>query len=132
MRTKRRLEREELMVPVSIFCSDLSPLESMVKYLREEEKMSYSAMQEHLLRDQRVLAITYKRTIRKYPARFLKKGFYIPVMIINDKLSVMESLVFFLRANAGLSYAHIGELLGKNYHTVRTSYLRASKKQYLS
>lgn len=128
MRKLQKAELRDVMIPSSVFQSELSPMESIVKYLRENQGMSFSEMQPLLKRDQRVLAITYKRSKNKYSADLDTAGFRIPLMIINDELSVMESIVYFLKTNVRMSYSDIGTSLGKNYHTVRTSYLRAIRK----
>jgi DNA-binding NarL/FixJ family response regulator len=53
----------------------------------------------------------------------------IPVNIfVNRSLSILESIVIYLKSEYGFSFNEIATRLGKNYRTIWTVYKRALKK----
>ena len=59
----------------------------------------------------------------------LKDHLDIPLEVIsNRKLSVLESIVFYLKEEKHLSYRKIASLLNRDDRTIWTCYSRAKKK----
>jgi hypothetical protein len=121
----------ELSVPALIFNEKLTPLESVVKFLKQEKNLSFKKISELIKRDQRNVWHIYSSSIKKYPEKFVIKEtkFWIPVSIFSDsRLSALESLVSHLKDKLNLSYHEIAVLLSRNDRTIWTVYSRSRKK----
>lgn len=118
----------EVQIPVSIFKTKLAPLESLVKYLKENLELKFVKIADLLNRDQRTIGSSYNLSLKKFKNKLIVEGkYFIPISVFSDrKLSVLESLVFYLKSE--LSFKQISDLIDKNYRTVWTVYQRARKK----
>ena len=104
----KRIATKDLL-PISIFDNDeLSCLETIVKYLKEELKLRFHEIALMLNRNDRTIWATYniafKKRKEKLPAKNSK--FFIPVSIFTErKLSVLEAIVSYLKDNFNLRYS---------------------------
>jgi len=124
-----------LSIPISIFCKELSPLESVVKFLKEVYKQNFSEIAITLNRDQTTIWITYHNSIRKKKEEFKAEEalYWIPISIFKErKLSILELVSEFLKEQYHLSYHEIAVLLKRNDRTIWTVYQRAKKKRQIS
>jgi DNA-directed RNA polymerase specialized sigma24 family protein len=122
----------EFRVPVSVFCEKLSPFESVVKYLVENKKTSYSEIGQLLKKDRQVIWTTYKRASKKIQAVFEIKDSDIQIplkFLVSDQLSIAELVVFYLKDELKLKNSEISRLLKKDNRTIWTLYNRALKKR---
>jgi len=120
------LINKQTLIPISIFCN-YSPLESLVKYLKENSKLSFKAISDLLNRDQRTIWVTYDNVLRKKINLDCSSEVVVPLEIFSDrKLSVLENLVSHLIKFHSLK--EISKLLKKNYQTIWTCHNRAKKK----
>ncbi len=122
----------EILIPVSIFIKELSGLETICKYLKENLKLKYSKIASLLNRDHRTIWITYNNSIKKKKELFIVKEtpYLIPIsLFVNRKFSVMEILVSYLKENYSLSFAQIAELLQRDQRNIWTIYSRYKKKK---
>ena len=121
---------KENVLPIFIFNSSLSALETIVKYLKEEHNLSYVEISRLLNRSNKTIWITYQRAKKKMPKKLVGKSqILIPVEIFqNRKFSVLESLASYLKQEQGISYKDIAKLINRNYRTVLTVYRRFRKK----
>jgi hypothetical protein len=122
----------ELSIPVSVFCIELSPFESLVKYLKENMNLGYSKIGFLLKKDRRVVWITYKRATKKALQQFIvpEHSIYLPLTkLVSDKLSIAEIVVTYLKEDLKLRNSEISRLLKKDDRTVWTLYTRARKKK---
>lgn len=120
---------EEIKVPLSIF-SKLSPLEALVKYLKENLGLRFHEIASNLNRDDRSIWRTYQQAKSKSIASFKLKEdeMLIPISIFkNRNLSVLENLVIYLKS-LNVSVKEISFLINKNISTIWTAYNRAKKK----
>ncbi len=127
----RILDVEELKVPVNIFVSELTVLESVVKYLKEEKNLLFVEIARLIKRDQRNIWHCYNYSKLKYPKRFKYdiSRILIPVSIFeNRELSPLENLVFYMRKDLGFKFVEIARLLQRDSRTIWTVYERARKK----
>lgn len=116
-------------IPVSIFRNILSPLEALVKYLKENLNLKYHEIAKLLHRDDRTIWITYRNSKSKYVELETSEDILISLRIFFDrKLSVLEHLVLYLREKRSNSNKEIAMLLDKNESTIWTAYTRAKKK----
>jgi len=121
---------ESMLVPLSVFSTNLSPLESLSKFLKEEMSLNYHSIGELVKRNERSIWATYKNASSKMPGKFqLDWSIKIPLSIFsNRKLSILENLVYFLVEKYKLSCREVSEMLHKSSSTVWTTYNRAKKK----
>jgi hypothetical protein len=121
---------KEIKIPLSIFNETLGPLESIVKYLKDNLKLSYDEISKLLFRSKSSLSITYKDSSRKYKEKLDAKSSYsVPVSIFSNlKLSVLESIVKHLKETQNLSYHNIAVLLKRDDRTIWTVYNRSLNK----
>lgn len=123
-------ERED-MVPVSIFGNDvLTPLEALVKYLRENRGMRFAQIAPIAGRDQRNIAATYHRAKEKEPELLLELPVrhYFPLKLLQDRrLSVFEHVVAHLQRQ-GLTLSEIAAITRRDQRTIWTLAHRAKMK----
>jgi len=124
---------EELAIPLSVF--ELNPgfsiLELVSKYLKENLNLTYHQIAQHLNRNDRTIWTTYNNAIKKQaaPLKAEHSLLQIPVSIFSSrKLSVLESLVFYLSAQ-GFSVKNIALTLNRDYHTIWITNKKVMKKQ---
>ncbi len=122
----------EVELPVSIFDNkELSALESICKYLKEELKLRYSEIANLLNRDQRTVWVTYSNALKKRKEKLVvrESEYKIPVSIFKDrKLSVLEAIVAYLKDNYNLRYVEISKLLNRDERNIWGVYDKAKKK----
>lgn len=124
---------KEIRIPVSVFeFSNLSALETICKYLKEELELTYKKIALLLNRDNRTIWTSYNIACRKRKENLLVKGskFFIPILIFKDrKFSVLESLVGYLKDNYNLRYMQIALMLNRDERNIWTVYNRYNKKK---
>jgi hypothetical protein len=125
--------KEEVKVPISVFKNDqLSALETIVKYLRENLLLSFKQIASLTNRNEVALAVSYRNARKKLSAKFPEEisPYFIPVSILQDRnLSVLENIVSYLKDTFDLAYHKIALLLNRNDRTIWTVYQRAKKKK---
>lgn len=124
--------RKEVRIPVSIFDNnELSILEGVCKYLKEELKVSFHKIALLLNRDDRTIWATYNNSLKKRKERLQLKESEtsIPVSLLkNRKLTAFESIVLYLKDDYRLNYHQIGVLLRRDERNIWATYARARKK----
>ena len=126
-----REEPEVIKIPVSIFEVNLSSLELIVKYLKEELGYSNKKIALLLKRSPQNIWITYRNARTKYPKRLpvRESDHDFPFKIITDTdLSVLEAIVEHLSDT--LLAEEIAKLLHRSKKTVTTVHHRAKKKKF--
>ena len=107
-------------------------LQILVKYLKEEKHLNFSAIGRLTKRDERSIWGTYQKSKSTLPNE-LKIGpskISIPISIFEmGTLSALEGLVFFLKEHHHLQFIKIAEFIQKDRRTVWTVYNRATKKK---
>ena len=116
-------------IPVSIFRSDLAPLESIVKYLKECLNFSFHKIASLLNRDDRTIYTTYSNCLKKKTQIVTKGEHTIPLILFsNRELSVLEVAASYLREELGMTLKEISILVNKDPRTIWTALSRAKKK----
>ncbi len=126
----RTPEGAKLTIPATIFAQGISPAEALVKYLHEQEKLTFSAIGRLLKRDQRSIWVTYHNAAKKHKRKLAVRDDTVNVEVTifaNRELSISEALVLHLKEE-GMRNVAIAELIGKNQQNVWTLYSRAKKK----
>lgn len=120
----------DILVPLTIFSSKkLGVLEALVKYLKEEEELSFKEISVLIKKDNKSLWSTYQKAAKKQSAPFTKHSTFVPLtdFVVND-LSCFESIILNLKNYYGMDFGRISAMFGRNYHTIWTTYKRAEKK----
>lgn len=124
---------KEILIPVSIFeVPNLSALEAICKYLKEELDLNFAKIALLLNRNSRTIWTTYNNAIKKTKQKLSVKEskFFIPVSIFkNRKFSVLETIVSYLKDTFNLRYSQIAVLLTRDERNIWTVYNRAKKKK---
>jgi len=118
-------------VPVEVFATDLSPAESVVKYLKEEHGLQLSEIAQMINRDQRGIWGSYSRAQKKLPEPFVIKQTVcqIPIAAFRDRSrSILEHVVTYLKDTKQFTPAQICALLKKQPSTIWTAYQRGKAK----
>ena len=120
-------------LPISIFNNDeLSCLETIVKYLKEELNLRFHEIAVLLNRNDRTIWATYSIASKKRKERLDAKEskIFIPISIFADrKLSVLEAVVSYLKDNFNLRYSEIASLLNRDQRNIWTVYSQYKKKK---
>ena len=119
-----------IFVPAAIFAGNLSPAESLAKFLKENNGLSYHEIAELIGRDERSIWANYKRAAKKMPWPFgINNGISVPASIFNSEKSILESLVCYLKGSKKMRNSSIAKLLNKNTANIWTVHSRAKKKE---
>lgn len=130
---KERHDRKKpTLIPSYIFYGKkLGILESVVKYLREEFKLTYHQIAVLLQRDDRVIWVTYNRASKKQKEPFFIEdpNVWLPVSLFTIKtLGPLQSIVVYLKDHSKLSFNEIAKLLNRDNRTVWAVYHRKRKE----
>lgn len=132
-RERKKKEEESAYVPVSLFrAAQVSSLEAITLYLRDIKKLKFSEIGSLLGRNQIALSSTYRSAKKKHPAslRIEESEYSIPCAALKaKKLSVLETIVVYLKAAYRLPNNEIAKLLEKDPRTIWTVLHRAKKKE---
>ena len=99
-------QKEEILIPISIFTRKLSPLETYTKCLKENFEFDYSKIAELLGRSRKTVWQAYKNSVKKHPAKFkpIETRYVIPASALRNRLSILEATVVYLKGQFRLSY----------------------------
>ena len=127
------LVRKEVLIPITIYYNkELSALETSCKYLKEELNLSHHQIAELLNRDDRTIWTTYDNAKEKREKKVIVKPtkIFVPASVFKDRrLSVLESLVKYLKEEFKLRYSEIAVLLNRDERNIWTVYNRAKNKR---
>ena len=119
---------KENSIPVSIFNTDLPPLEAIVRFLRESQQKGTNEIARLLCKKPASVSEAY-RNAKSKEFKFKSTDVFIPILEFQNSpdLSILEVVVTCLRSN-NLKFKEIANLLGKDPKTVWTCFSRAKKK----
>jgi hypothetical protein len=130
---EKQEKKTPLLIPSCIFLNGkLGVMESVVKYLREEFRITYHQAAILLKRDDRVVWATYSNAIKKHREKLLFKepSIWLPLsLFIDPSKGPLESIVVYLRDSVSLSSKQIGELLGRDNRVISTVYNKNKKQR---
>jgi hypothetical protein len=125
----KALEVDE--IPASVFASDLSPLETVVKYLRENLNLSTNSVAERINRSEKTVWQAYHSSQKKKSDKFEIKGISLSIPVSRfsiRKLSILESVVSFLISEHNMKYSQVADLIKRDDRTIWTVHHRAEQK----
>lgn len=118
----------DIQVPLSIFSTNLAPLEALVKYLIETRKMPTSLVAKRLNRNFKTIWTTYNN-VKRRELKLAYSEYIIPLSIFSKHgLSVSESLVKYMHEEFKIGLSDISRLMNRNLKTVWTCYNRSQAK----
>ncbi|MFH1439320.1 MAG: hypothetical protein ABIG89_02060 [Candidatus Woesearchaeota archaeon] len=129
---------KDILIPILIFVPELGSLEAIVKYLRENLGLSFSDISKKLGRTEANVRISYSNSKKKKPQQFeiidlsdsAKNSIVIPLSIFRTlQLSMLESLVTFLKEELDLKFTDIAKHLHRDQRTIWTIYNRSVLKR---
>ncbi len=116
-------------IPLNIFDNDtLSLNEALILYLKDTQRKSFSSISKILKRSYKTVWQTYQNASSK--AKNVAAGpceIFIPLDIFGE-LPTLETVVLYLKDDAGMSFNDIALAIRRNYQTVWTAYRRAKRK----
>ena len=125
-------KKTEYFIPANLFSTPkLSCFEVIVKYLKENQSLSFKRIAELTNRDYTSVYTTYAKSRNKFKEVIsVSPGdILIPLSILKErKLSVLESIVAYLKERYDLTLHAIAELLGRDDRTIWTVHNRVKKK----
>ena len=123
------LKQNDIQIPISIFLNKAGPLESLVKYLKDEKKLSIKSISDRLNRNVQTIWTTF-RNIKNKKLLFEDKGEKVPLHIFSkNENSILESLVFYLKETSKLRFCEISKILKRDTRTVWIYYHRYTAKK---
>lgn len=124
-------EKPQEYIPGSIFINKLGVLEAIVKYLHENQQLSFKEISKILHRSPNNIAVSYKKSSTKFSKKFYKIDYSIklPHSIFNKDFTCFESVCIYLKEKLDLNYHKIAVLTNRNDRTIWTIYNRAIKKR---
>jgi hypothetical protein len=122
---------EDVTIPISIFSTKISPAEALTKYLKENMNLKINKIAELLHLSHKTVWANYnnstKRNLASFPKR--KNDLMIPLScFVDTRLSVLESIILYLRDEKGIHNRDASIILKKNQAVLSTSYHRAISK----
>ena len=121
------LEKEDIQIPVSIFVNN-SPLESLVKYLKDNRSMSIKDISFRLNRSLTTIWTTYYNT--KGINIKTNSKILIPLSILaKNKHSALECITQYLKHYKDMRLSEIAILLKRDPRTIWTCYNRFMIKE---
>lgn len=139
LNTNKKVSKQELItiikeiktdeLPTELFkTKKLSNLEAIVKYLRENQELTYKEIAKKLNRNPMTLAVTYKNAKLKHPKKIkITEHETIPYTAFKKNLSILEGAALWLKFK-GCKQIQIAKMLGKDPRTIWTIISRAEKK----
>lgn len=125
-------EEEATYIPVSLFAAtNLSSLEAISVYLRDNKSFSFAQMGKLLGRNPIALSASYRAAKKKHEKQIhvSDSAYFIPATILrNKKLSVLENIVFYLKQEYRLTNVQISQLMKKDQRTIWTVLSRIKGK----
>ena len=123
-------ETNDILIPIDIFSSDISPAEALVMYLKDVQKLNFADMEKLLNRNQRGLWTSYKNgKARNIALPKVMSNCFVPISIFSVRnLSILEALTKHMVENVKVSTYKIAKLVNKSPSTIGSVYCRVKKK----
>lgn len=125
---------EKNLIPISIFSTKMSPLESIVFYMKEILEMRFHDIAEKLGKSEATIWLTYRNAkIKKTEKKIdgfenIDYSTTIPLDYFSSKRSILENVVLYLAEILNFKIKDISILLKKSQSTIWTTYNRVREK----
>jgi hypothetical protein len=124
------IERQDY-IPASIFSKDLSPLETVAKFLKENKNYSFTKIGKILNRSEKTIWQAYSNAGKKVntPYQNVDSRYLIPIDFLTDRrYTVFELVVRYLIDHYRLRYCEAAVILKRDDRTIWTIYNRKKNK----
>jgi predicted DNA-binding transcriptional regulator AlpA len=121
------IENKQAM-PISIFSTDLSPLESIVSYMRDNLSMRLKDISESLGKSESSIWLTYRNAKKKRISLKIDTSLVIPLDQFDKNKSILENVVFFMIEKQNIKVKDLSRILNKSQSTIWTTYNRVRTK----
>jgi hypothetical protein len=128
---KRKSPARNAQIPLSIFSGKLNPSEAIAKYMHENLGFRICSIAKAIGRSENSVWMNYSRAKKRHrsPFKESQEGIMIPIASIATKdLSILESIIIYLRDKECLGNRECAKLLQKSETVLSTSYGRAKAK----
>jgi predicted DNA-binding protein (UPF0251 family) len=118
-------------IPVSIFeVRVLGPLETVVKYLKEELKLANNEIAKLLGKSQQSIWTSYRNANKKHHERLKPRysQYDMPVSEFIHRLSILENITLYLHDKHNLKLSKIANILKRDQTTIWHTYAKARKR----
>ena len=125
------INSQDLIIPTSIFNSQLGCLETVVKFAIEHSNYSKAQVAQLLGRTSKNIWAAYSTATKKHPSKLKVKStdyFVLASVLNNRQLSTLESIVHYLKTTFSLTYREIGDLIDRDERTIWKTMQNALKK----
>lgn len=129
-------KEEDYLIPISVLSTrELGGFEAIVKYLKENIGLSIKEISKITNRNKSTIGVVYHKARQKLTKSFSKglvekSEYNIPVSLLKTRdLSVLETIVCYLKDDHNLSFHKIAILLNRDDRTIWTAYKRANEKR---
>lgn len=126
-----KADKSNIVVPVTVFATKLSPSEALVKFLKDTYDMSFTDIAEATKKETSSIWSSYKRASKKVKQgfKFEDSDVLIPLSAFGYNLSILESLASYMKDEYGMKMSKLCSLINKNKSTLWTAYNRAKSKK---
>ncbi len=125
-------EPEKPVIPISIFENKkLTASEIIVKYLKENLHLANHEIALALNRNNKTIWTVYNLSLKKTKEKLVIKDtkFFVPISIFKDSnLTLLESIISYLKDYHELTYHKIAVLLRRDERNIWTIYQRSKRK----
>jgi len=123
---------KQIKIPVTIFNNEkLTPLETIIKFLKENEQLRFTEISKLIGREQRSVNMMYRAANKKIPQQLpiIKTTTTIPAkQLADERYTVAEHVVKHLKEHYKLTHHQIAVLMRRNDRTIWTLYNRTTKR----
>lgn len=120
---------DDVLIPLSIFKGELPGLEALVKYLKENVRLSNREIARLLIRSSKTIWASYHAAKPAKAFRPSASDLFLPVATFQkNKLSILESIVDWLKKRQ-YKNIQIARMLNKDPRTIWTVAKRIEQKQ---
>ena len=121
----------DILVPITVFSTELSPSEAITKYLKDNYDLSFTEIGNLLKKEPSSIWASYKRSTKKVSSdfKFQDSDILIPISIFStEDLSILEALSYYLRDKKHMKMKKVAQLVNKAVSTMWSAYNRAKIK----
>ncbi len=125
---KLKQKKKIVNIPCEIFEKRVSLFESIVKFLREQHKLSYKEISKLLKRKPSTIGVVYMNAKLKSKLSYstIKPKVMVNANIFSHKLTILESIVIELKEKFSLK--EISQIIKRSYGTVWATYKKGLGK----
>jgi hypothetical protein len=112
-------------IPCSIFCHELGIAETIIKFLRENRRLSNKKISEVLGKSANNIAVSYGKLKNRKQFSEINYDYKLPFHIFkNSDMTTFETAVTYLKESQGFTFHKISIILKRDERTIWATYHR--------